>query len=199
MKDGSPPTVTDSDPHAELGELARRLRRGEEVVGAWFRRAWPLVHRLCRGFTASGVDADDLAQDAMVHLHDHIDRWDPERSYVAWQRAVVCNLCRNARRAAGRRRHHEDGAAEERMSRPQSTPLQTLERAEVGEVVDRLLAVLPPREREAFVLCDLEGLRPVDAADVMGVADSTVRAALTLARRRMREALARTYGQGGAQ
>ncbi|MEO0662394.1 MAG: sigma-70 family RNA polymerase sigma factor, partial [Planctomycetota bacterium] len=123
--------------------------------------------------------------------------FDPERSYAAWQRAVVLNHCRNQRRAANRRRAHEDAAGVERVSNGPSTPPEALERSELGELVDRFLSVLPPREREAFVLCDLEGMRPVDAAEVMGVADSTVRAALTLGRRRMKDALQRAFGRGG--
>ncbi|MEL6713976.1 MAG: sigma-70 family RNA polymerase sigma factor [Planctomycetota bacterium] len=212
MKDGShedaPPRERGSEeegnaPRAEearpdpLDELARGLRRGDDVVGDWFARAWPLVHRLCRGFTASGIDADDVAQDAMVHLYDHIQKWDPERSYAAWQRAVVLNHCRNQRRAANRRRAHEDAAGVERVTKAQTTPPEALEHSELGELVDRFLSMLPPREREAFVLCDLEGMRPVDAAEVMGVADSTVRAALTLGRRRMKDALQRAFGRGG--
>ena len=196
MKDGSHGDKPQGDPNSDpLGEIARRLRRGEDVVGDWFPVAWPLVHRLCRGFTASGSDAEDLAQDAMVHLFDQIGKWDPERSYLAWQRTVVLNLCRNRRRSSARRKIHEDSAGVERMTRVETTPTEALERSELGALIDRFLGLLPPREREAFVLCDLEGMRPVDAAEVMGVADSTVRAALTLGRRRMKEALERAFGQ----
>mgnify|MGYP000294612752 CR=1 FL=1 len=68
----------------------------------------------------------------------------------------------------------------------------------LGSLIDRTLVLLPPREREVFVLVDLEGSSPKEAADVLDVAASTVRAALTLARRRLREALAPHPAEGGS-
>ena len=44
---------------------------------------------------------------------------------------------------------------------------------------------------------DLEGLAPKAAAEVMGVAASNVRAVLSLARRRLKEALSPHLAEGG--
>lgn len=159
------------------------------MLGKWYEAAWPTVHRLCCGFIARGSAGDDVAQDAMLRLVDQIERWDSTRPYEAWQRTVVLNVCRNHLRSESRRSLHEENAGEERTMKHLPGPLETMERHEVGELVTRFLAVLAPREREAFVMVELEGLRPMDAAEVMGIQPSTVRAALTMARRRLREAL----------
>ncbi|MEM9383173.1 MAG: RNA polymerase sigma factor [Planctomycetota bacterium] len=180
-----------------LEALSRALRRGEDVLGDWYRVAFPRVRRLARGFLAARDGADDVAQDVMLHLVDTIDRWNPEHAFAAWQRRVVLNRCRNQDRAARRRRSHEEtaGAAWHEGALP--TPDEAAERGELGSLIDRALGLLPRREREVFVLVELEGASPTDAADVLEVAPSTVRAALTLARRRLRDALAPHLAEGG--
>jgi hypothetical protein len=53
--------------------------------------------------------------------------------------------------------------------------------AAVHEEIDRL----PPRLRELFVLCDLEGFRPTDAAASLGLTVGTVTGLVTRARQRL--------------
>jgi RNA polymerase sigma-70 factor (ECF subfamily) len=65
-----------------------------------------------------------------------------------------------------------------------------LSQTELRDLVTELLAKLPAREREAFVLRELEQLSTEQVALAMDVEESTVRSLTTLARRRMRELLA---------
>ena len=184
---------SDPEPSArdDAGEaLSLALRQGADVLDAWYRAVWPQVHRLCSGLLASSAEADDVAQDAMLHLVDRLDRWNPERPFGAWRQRVVVNLCRDHLRSAKRRQVHEEEAGLGWHEAQLPEPSAAAESAEVSQLVDRCLGLLPPREREVFVLVDLEGQAPADAAELLGIAASTVRAALTLARRRMREALA---------
>lgn len=182
---------------AALHASASALRDGTGDLGPWYEAAWPLVHRLCRGFLADGAAADDAAQDAMLRLVDQLERWDPARPYVAWQRTVVLNMCRNHVRSTARRTEHEDAAGALSAARPLPDPADAASGAEVRRLVERCLGRLAPREREAFVLVDLEGLAPKEAADAMGVAGSTLRGALSMARRRVREALTPLLAEGG--
>lgn len=193
------------DPHAALrapseaalDASARALRAGSGELGPWYEAAWPLVHRLCRGFLADGAAADDVAQDAMLRLVDQLQHWDQSSPYLAWQRTVVLNMCRNHRRSTARRSEHEDAAAQITAARPLQGPADAASGAEVRSLVERCLALLAPREREAFVLVDLEGLAPKEAAAAMGVAGSTLRSTLSLARRRVRDALSPLLAEGG--
>lgn len=189
--------TTDPDPEEQIQRLALRLRGGDDALGAFYEAAFARVRRLCRGFLACGAaDAEDLAQDAMLRLVGEIERWNPSHPFAAWQRTVVLNMCRNHRRSERRRSLHEEVAVAQRRELTAPDPADQAMRREVGALVDECLGLLPPREREAFVLVDLDGMQPIDAADVMGVAGSTVRAALTMARRRLRDALAPRLAQG---
>jgi len=165
-----------------------------EAMDAFCRRQHPLVYRLCLGFLACCAEAEDAAQDGMLRLLDQLGHWDRTRSFATWRNAVVLNLCRDRLRRARRRR-----AAETR--RPETAPAveaadAALQRAETRLVLERALRVLPPREREALVLRELEGSDTADVALVMGVSPGTVRSLVTLARRRLRQLLHRELDPG---
>jgi RNA polymerase sigma factor (sigma-70 family) len=192
----TPPPTPDSPHGADVEALARALRGGEDVLGEWYRAEFRAVHRLCQGFLASRSGADDIAQNAMLHLADKLDQWDPARAYASWRNRVVLHVCRDHERAARRRSVHEAGAEWRVGTAPD--PVEAAAANEVSALIDRCLTLLPPREREVFVLVDLEAVPASEAAEQLGIAASTVRAALALARRRMRDVLAPMLGEGGS-
>jgi RNA polymerase sigma-70 factor (ECF subfamily) len=172
-------------------DRARALLRDEpEAFDAWFRAEHAVVWRLCFGLLADDAEADDLAQDAMLHLHDHLHAWDTRRPYASWRNAVVANLCRDRLRRAAARRGAESAAAEAGLPDRLPAPEDGARRAEVRAALRAALGALSPREREVFVLRELEGAATSDVAATLGVEPGSVRSLLTLARRRMRTLLA---------
>lgn len=184
------PSATDP---AGIVALRPALLAGDAAaIDAWYRAEHPGVWRLCLGVLADATEADDLAQDAMLHLLDTLDRWDPARPWPAWRNRVVVNLCRDRLRRRATRAGHEDAAQRAGALLPAVLPSPE-DAAHAGEVRAALLtalAALTPREREAFVLVDLSGTPAAQAAEAMEIAEGTVRSLLTLARRRLRTLLA---------
>ncbi len=179
-------------------ELLRAVEAGApEAVDAWFRAEHPEVYRLCFGFLAQAVEADDVAQEAMLHLLDTLGARDPAGSYRAWRTTVVLNRCRDRLRRGAARRAAEEGAALARAEALLPDPHAALERAEVEHGLALALRALPEREREAFVLRDLEGLETAEVARALAITESSVRSLLTLARRRLRELLGARLAPGG--
>ncbi len=186
MKTPAPDTTGDRW-HA----LVRDVIGGDpEALDAWFRSEHPNVFRLALGFLAERSEAEDLAQDAMLHLMDHLSRWDPHRPYRAWRDTVVLNLCRDRRRREAARGRALEGRLESVEPRTSEPPEAALEAGETQALLMEALAQLSPREREAFVLRDLEERSTAEAATALGVTESSVRSLLTLARRRLRGLLA---------
>ena len=74
-------------------------------------------------------------------------------------------------------------------------PADSAAAAEVQEILRATLAALTPREREVFVLRDLEGVASDQAAEVLGITEGTVRSLLFLARRRLRRLLAPRFAE----
>jgi len=190
------------DADGRTGALAAALRAGEPgALEAWFEAEHGPVRRLCFGFLADPWEADDAAQDAMLHLHDRIERWDGRRSYVTWRNVVVANLCRDRLRREETRRRAEEAALD---ARPEPSSLSAAGAAEdLRETLRRALGALSPREREVFVLRDLEERPAAEVATTLGITAGAVRSLSMLARRRLRglftfeELAPDTGGRGG--
>ena len=204
---GTPPRVllavmndpTPQPDHEVPGEspstrLARAVLRDEpDALDAWFRGEHPRVWKVCFGMLADAEEADDVAQDAMLHLSDRLTRWDPERPYDAWRNTVVANLCRDRMRKIGARQEAERQVMRDAdaFGLPDSLPdpAATAANREVREVLRSVLSMLSPREREVYVLRDLEGGDTKVVATALGITESSVRSILTLARRRLRHVI----------
>lgn len=175
------------------------------ALDAWYRAEHPRVWRLCTGLLASREEAEDAVQDALMQLSDRLDRWEPARPYAAWSGRVVVNLCRDRLRRLEARRRAESAAGREVLAQAAAQPFAAggdpaaaAAREDTARLLERALRSLAPREREAFVLTDLEGGATRDTAEAMGIASGTVRTLLAMARRRLREQLAPHLDPGEA-
>lgn len=185
-KRSSDPDAAACDDELLLGVCARDPR----AVERWYRLEHPRVWRRCLGLVGARTDADDLAQDAMLKLHDELPRRSRDVPYAAWSARVVVNLCRDRWRRVAARERAENAARERRSEAHLPDPSDVLTQTELRDLVTAVLAKLPEREREAFVLRELEQLSTEQVALAMEIEESTVRSLTTLARRRMRDLLA---------
>jgi len=168
-------------------ELVRRIRRGDrasfdELVRRYLRPALAVAWE----FTESRDDAEDVVQDAFHRVLRGLDGYDDDRPFRPWFYAIVRNVGRNA--AAWRGRWSSEPIADS-FPAGGSTPLTELERAEIRRRVDEGMQLLSPMQRSCFRLCDLEGFAAGEAADMLGIQESTVRVHVFRARRALREVL----------
>jgi len=167
------------------------IRAGDaEALARWYREEHPAVWRLCLGFLAERTEADDAAQDAMLKLLDTLDRYDARRPWTVWRNSVVLNHCRDRARREQARVRAETTAARDAFPPALPHPADEAARGEIHGLVTASLRQLTPRERETFVLHDLEGGSTADVAAALAISESTVRVLLATARRRLRELLA---------
>ena len=120
---------------------------------------------------AKEFDDGDLAQEALLRVVAHLDRW--ERGPVlTWVLGVSRNVCFDHIRKRTRRR-----------TDPAHTPPLPPTPDHQGVVATtQLLADLPHDQREALVLTQLLGLPYADAADVVGCPIGTIRSRVARAR-----------------
>ncbi len=179
-------------PHDDAADPDLSALRGGDplAIDTFYRAEQPIVWRLCLGFLADLHEAEDAAQDALLHLLDRLPSYHPGRGWSAWRNTVVLNHCRDRLRRRTTRAQFETAAPELSLPALLPRPDEAAESAELAGLVRAALLHLPPREREAFVLRDLEGLATEDVAAILGITASSVRSLLTLARRRLRQLLA---------
>lgn len=167
--------------------LAEAWRRGDPVAA---RRVvtlhGPAIMRVALALCPRVEDAEDAVQDALLQAFRSLRRFDASRgSLRAWLVAVAANRARQVRRAWTRYSNF--------LSRIQREPYAPAAAAPThGDLAfaRERLAALPAREREAFVLVEIEELTSIEAARAMSVSDSTVRVLVSRARGRLRESSA---------
>jgi RNA polymerase sigma-70 factor (ECF subfamily) len=144
------------------------------------------IYGLCLRMSGDRVRATELAQDVFVRAWEQLGRLRADSDAGAWLWRLATNVVLNAQRSDRRRFARVAPVAEPGL----------LERADLGTPLpvrrlslDAAIARLPDRAREVFVLHDVEGFAHAEVAEMLGVAEGTVRAHLHRARTLMREVL----------
>jgi RNA polymerase sigma-70 factor, ECF subfamily len=169
---------------------AARRSAAEESRAALLERLYrdhaDRIYGLCLRMSGDRVHATELAQDVFVRAWEQLDRLQPDSDAGAWLWRLATNVVLNSLRSDRRRHARVAPVAEPAL----------LERAQAGTPLpvrrlslDAAMARLPDRAREVFVLHDVEGFAGPEIAQMLGVAEGTVRAHLHRARTLMREAL----------
>lgn len=136
------------------------------------RRLFALACRM----TGDREDARDLVQETFVRAASA--RTIPENA-EAWLVQVLVHLCRDRRRRQKVRERHAAEVVKEPTGVTGSPDLDLW----------RAVEALPPRQRAAIVLHEVEGHAVAQVAALLGVSPITVRWHLLAARRRLREVL----------
>jgi RNA polymerase sigma-70 factor (sigma-E family) len=126
--------------------------------------------------------AEDIAQEALIRLHQHWPRVRSSPSPHAWLTTVALNLGRSW----WRRRYAELRANRRVATRP-AVPEPT-DPADVMALRDAVTA-LPPRQRAVVVLRFYSGLSVAETADALGCPTGTVKSLTHLAIASLRQIL----------
>jgi RNA polymerase sigma-70 factor (ECF subfamily) len=117
--------------------------------------------------TGNRADAAELMQDAFLKLWERWDRVDRITDLRGYLFRVALNGSRMRARAARR--------ATRRLVAPASST-DPYDEVDLREDVRQMLCSLAPRQRAALVLLDMYGYGSEEAARIMGIRPSTVRA-----------------------
>jgi RNA polymerase sigma-70 factor, ECF subfamily len=179
--------------------LAERLQRGDEAA---LREAYlahrPALLRFARRLLGDAAAAHDLVHEVFVRLPRVVRRMRSGASLEGFLIAVALNHARHHVRSAARRRRAQTRLALEPPREPGGAPDQELERRRLALALSTALDRLPIDQRVAFVLCAVEERTSADAAALAGTNESTMRARLFHARRKLREQLAGYHDGGGS-
>lgn len=178
------------------GSLIRAAARGdrrafEELV----RCKREQVIRIARQVTGNWDDAADVSQGVFLRIWQGLSGYDPARPFDTWLYRVTLNAAIDLVRARGPRRLAAVGPDDLLESRLPAAPPgdRALHLADLRRAFQDLSARLPPKQRMAFVLREIEGLDTAEVARIMDTAESTVRNHLLLARRSLQAGLERDY------
>jgi RNA polymerase sigma-70 factor (ECF subfamily) len=158
------------------------------------------VFNLVSHIVENGADAADILQDVFVKVFKGIRQFHGESSLKTWVYRIAVHEASNHRRSWLRRHWREPFSVDDHDAEPvllaaearagSETPYQVLEQAERQELVRRALASLAQPYRTVVILREIEGLAYEEIAQVVGVAEGTVKSRLLRGRELLRRKLA---------
>lgn len=169
-------------------ELLRAASSADEAAAAFFKRFHNSVLAfLSRMVGRDDAELDDLVQATFLSALDNAERFEGRSQVRTWLLGIAANKARTHRRGSGRRRTALAAVPEERSKFP--SPSDGVKRSQLMERLSTAMATLGDKEREAFFLCDVEGIGGHVAADTLGVPQGTMWRRLHDARSKLRKAL----------
>ncbi|HLR99178.1 MAG TPA: sigma-70 family RNA polymerase sigma factor [Mycolicibacillus parakoreensis] len=150
----------------------------------------PLVVRYCRARVGSGErsgqSADDVAQEVCLATLTALPRYrDQGRPFLAFVYGIAAHKVADAHRAGARNRAYASESIPE-MAAVDTGPLQRVLKSDSADRMNRLLAVLPAKQREILTLRVVVGLSAEETATAVGSTPGAVRVAQHRALARLR-------------
>jgi RNA polymerase sigma-70 factor, ECF subfamily len=180
----NPPAFGDGLPRAILGRGASAF---EERSRALVRDHFDFIWRLLRRTGLSPQDADDEAQRVFITVAQKLDQVvvGNERTYLY---GTALRFAANFRRKARRRERHHAVTADVELAAGND---DVSRRVEAQDLLDRVLATLPPPLSRVLVLSAIEGWELSEIATAERIPAGTAASRLRRAKLRVREELER--------
>lgn len=181
--------------------LVEELKAGSEEAFAYLIAAYQNpVFNLISHIVENGTEPADVLQNVFVKVFKGIRHFHGDSSLRTWIYRIAMHEALNHRRSWLRRLRREPFSLDDgrggcvveyvEHNEQQDTPYQALEQAERQDLVRRALASLSQPYRAVVVLREIEGLSYEEIAQVVGVAEGTVKSRLMRGRELLRRKLA---------
>lgn len=160
------------DPDA-FGEIVRRHRD----------RLWAVALRTL----GDREEAADAVQDALVSAYRAAHTFRGQSAVTTWLHRITVNACLDrARKAASRKTSPVDDTERlEQLLEPHESASAPAERNDLHRQLLEALGTLPPDQRAALVLVDMQGYPVAEAARVLDVPTGTVKSRCARGRARL--------------
>lgn len=165
-----------------FGELVRRHRD----------RLWAVALRTL----GDREEAADAVQDALVSAFRSAHTFRGQSAVTTWLHRITVNACLDrARKAASRKTSPVDTAERlDHLLEPHESAEAPAERQDLHRELLAALATLPPEQRAALILVDMQGYPVAEAALILQVPTGTVKSRCARGRSRLLPLLAHLRG-----
>lgn len=180
--------MTGQDLRSDEELLAAHAAGEPDAFGVLFRRHRDRLWAVAVRTAGDREDAADALQEAMLSAHRAAARFRGEAAVTTWLHRIVVNACVDRLR---RRQAHLTvplpGQAddEDRHGAGRNEPAAPATDHDTTMVVRAALAELPYEQRAALVLVDLQGYSVAEVAQLMGVAEGTIKSRCSRGRARL--------------
>ena len=145
------------------------------------------IGRVLIRLVGDGAHIDDLIQETFIIAFRKRDTFDGRSTARTWLYGIASHLAMRHRRGLGRWLRARGTLADEPVAAVPAQPDTQIDRARAAAVVRDALDRLPFKQREVFVLYELEEMDGSDIASLLGIPVGTVWTRLHHGRKRFQE------------
>jgi RNA polymerase sigma-70 factor (ECF subfamily) len=163
-------------------------------------RNLPMLLRRAHRYVGDPHDAEDAVQDALLSAYKHLDQFKATAKMTTWLTAIVTNSALTQLRRRPRHPHlsldepvveDQDYSLAERLADVRPSPENECIKSELHGKLMQSVVELSPSLRKVIQLCDLDGLTTKEAAQILGLAQGTVKARVWRARTKLKRIVRR--------
>jgi RNA polymerase sigma factor (sigma-70 family) len=136
-----------------------------------------------RDFFGNQMDAEDVAQEALLRLWNYCERLNADRNLEALAVKVAKNVCVDLYKS---RNTYEDEITSDIASSPSQSADAELHAKEVQQKIDEAIERLNPRERDLLKARQLEGKSAEEISEQTGIPKSSVKSMISTARKKLK-------------
>jgi RNA polymerase sigma-70 factor (ECF subfamily) len=176
-----------SEQRADVPIYEKETREMQRVLS----RSLPSFYRRAYRYLGNAANAEDAVQDALLSACKHLDQFKGQAKMSTWLTAIVINCARTQLRRRPRQVHlsldeplgeDQKYCLSERLADCRPNPEDECVGSDLHERLMQFVAELSPSLRKAYQLRDLDGLTTSEAAQILGVAEVTLKAQVSRAR-----------------
>lgn len=188
--DGTAPRVGRPADTAAVGDhelLTRHVEGDPDAFGELVRRHRDRLWAVALRTLGDRDEAADAVQDALVSAYRAAHTFRGQSAVTTWLHRITVNACLDrARKAASRRTSLTDDTERlDALLEPHESAAGPAERQDLHRQLIAALTELPPEQRSALVLVDMQGYPVAEAAEVLDVAVGTVKSRCARGRARL--------------
>ena len=164
-----------------------------ELFTRYERRIYSFIYRMM----GNPEDAFDLTQETFLKAYRALGKTDEELNVNAWLHRIASNACMDVLRRRQRLRWlpWENTKHDRPSVHQEDDPEGSVVGGETQVAVQRVLSAMSPRNRQAMVLREYEGLSCEDIGEIMGVSRSAVKSMLFRGREEFRKLYTQMEGR----
>jgi RNA polymerase sigma-70 factor, ECF subfamily len=156
--------------------IARVVGGSREDFEALVRRHNQRLYRAARAIVKADDEAEDVVQQTWLEIYRHLPQFRGDAAFTTWATRIAVN----AALALARKRPIIAEVPE--MASDDVTPDDTVDREQLGRVLEQCLQRLPQGNREVMVMRDVLELDTAETAELLGLTQEAVRVRLHRAR-----------------
>jgi len=180
--------------------LARHVEGDPEAFGELVRRHRDRLWAVALRTLGDREEAADAVQDALVSAYRAAHTFRGQSAVTTWLHRITVNACLDrARKAASRKTSPVDDTERlEHLLDPHESASAPAERNDLHRELLEALGTLPPDQRAALVLVDMQGYPVAEAARMLDVPTGTVKSRCARGRARLVPLLRHLRTDGGS-